>query len=242
MRKLILVLVAVAVAFPMAAEAARKNKKKRSGAGSTYNDAKDTLCRGGTGSKQTTPQPDGGGISYCDMIYNQLKDPCTGAFVDQLASQDTEDMEDFCPGFGGAKSDKEKVRIMLMNFVASVVTTESHWNPKETGDGGKSKGMLQLTKKTDQRHGCACGQLQDEFNAKQNLACGTQMIVSFMAKDKTVGKGKGDRGSKGAAKSFGPFRDGRKEREAIKGRISKWCSESLNAAPSGGQTGTETAY
>jgi hypothetical protein len=144
-------------------------------------------------------------------------------------------MESFCPGWSTVKGDPEKRALMLMNMVAAVVKTESGWNNLSIGDGGKSKGMLQLTASTDRKHGCHCTNLTNELDARQNLMCGTHMIVSFMAKDRTVGRGTGEHcggdaggcGAQGIARSFGPFRDGRKERADIQRRISQWCRESL---------------
>lgn len=178
-------------------------------------------------------------LSYCDLIYNTIaRDSCTSAFTDKLAAAPLEGIEEFCPQFNSFKADKQKLALFLMNFVAAIVTQESSWNEKESGDGGKSKGLLQLTRASDQSKGCSCQKLNDEFNPAENLACGTHMIIKYMAEDHVVGKGSGDSGARGIARSFGPFRDGRPERKKIAAKMVSWCQNSLNsAAPPSGAAG-----
>jgi hypothetical protein len=190
------------------------------------NSGPDGLCSQ-TGLFQTTKQAELKDRSPCDVILDTiLNDSCTASYAEQLGQQEPEGMEEFCPGFGTIKNDPMKRALALQTLAAAIVKTESGWRRLDTGDGGTSKGYFQLTKSSDQRHGCSCAKLENEFDQTQNLQCGTQMIVSFMAKDHTVGKGSG-RGARGIARSFGPFRDGRGERDDIIRRTSAWCKASF---------------
>jgi hypothetical protein len=210
--------------------------------GQWYDSGPDSMCQGGKNSFQTKTGGNGldtGDLSLCDVIYNTItQDSCTAAFADQLGKQEPSDMEEFCPGFSTVKDNREKRAMVLMNLIAAVVKTESGWKNNSTGDGGKSRGLLQLTASSDSAHGCSCKNLHNEFNATQNLQCGTHMIVSFMARDHTVGRGSGEHcggdasgcGAQGIARSFGPFRDGTKERADIIRRVSGWCRSSLGTA------------
>lgn len=191
------------------------------------NSGPDGLCSQ-PGLFQTTKQAALGDRSPCDVILDTiLKDPCTADYASRLGQHEPEDMEAFCPGFGAIKNDPMKRALALQALAAAIVKTESGWQRLATGDGGKSKGYFQLTTLSDVHHGCSCSKLKDEFDQIQNLQCGTQMIVSFMEKDHTVGKGSGS-GSRGIARSFGPFRDHRGERDDIKKRTSAWCKASFS--------------
>lgn len=199
--------------------------------GRPVNSGPDGLCYQ-AGLFQTTARPELGGLTPCQVIANTIEnDSCTSQFTDVLARENIEDMEQFCPGWTQMRGDPVKRTAMLTGLVAAIVRTESGWRNGATGDGGKSKGMLQLTTATDRRHGCSCGQLSDEHNMGQNLRCGTHMIISFMARDKTVGRGTGDYGARGIARSFGPFRDGRGERADIMRRTSNYCRRLQTTTP-----------
>lgn len=188
-----------------------------------------SLCRGKGESYQSKQQSELGGLSPCDIIYNTLRDGCTGEYVRQLANIDLPDMENYCPGWNRIKMN-ETVRLnVLMNFVAAVVNVESSWNTKTESDfnlANSSKGLLQLTKETDRKHGCECRNLNNEYDIRQNLQCGTQMIVSFMARDGVVAQGSRHNFGRGVGKSFGPFRpkpDGSDKPALI--RIKNWVSD-----------------
>ncbi|MGE4131095.1 MAG: transglycosylase SLT domain-containing protein [Bdellovibrionales bacterium] len=200
--------------------------------GGYYNSGPDTLCTGTT-SHQTKPDPAFGGISRCDFIYNILMgkdgDPssCTASNMEKIGMLPSiRGMDEFCPEFRYIQRDPQKRALFMMNFVAAIIKTESGWNNNSTGDNGTSKGLLQLTVATDQKHNCACNSFTNELDEKQNLRCGIQMITRFMAEDAAVGDGSG-RSSRGIARSFGPFRDGRKERADLIRRISDWCRKSI---------------
>ncbi len=182
--------------------------------------------------------------SYCKTIQNTILDGTRGPFckesnaelADKIGNSNIEDMTDFCPGWDTIKTDRDKRAIFLMNFVAAMVTPESNWDPGATGDKERgpehsSKGLLQLTKASDQAYGCDCKSMNDEYNPIQNLKCGTHMFLYHIARDGTVGKGgKDGTPARGLARSWGPFqREG--ERRAIMNRTAEWCRKSLNFSP-----------
>lgn len=188
-----------------------------------------SLCRGNGDSYQTRQQSELGGLSPCDIIYNTLRDGCTGEYVHRLARMNLPDMENYCPGWNRIKMDETKRLNVLMNFVAAIVNVESSWRSKTESDfnlPNSSKGLLQLTKQTDQKHGCSCRDLTNEYDIRQNLQCGTQMIVSFMAIDGVVAQGSTKSVGRGIGKSFGPFRpnDSGGEKPALT-KVKTWLSD-----------------
>lgn len=205
----------------------------------------DSLCRGKGESYQTRQQNELGGLSPCDIIYNTLRDGCTGEYVHRLARMDLPDMENYCPGWNRIKMDETKRLNVLMNFVAAMVNVESSWRSNTESDfnlANSSKGLLQLTKQTDQRHGCSCRNLNNEYDIRQNLQCGTHMIVSFMAIDGVVAKGSTATSGRGVGKSFGPMRpkpDG-SEKPALT-KVKTWLSDHCRNHLPGNNPGAEEA-
>ncbi len=197
--------------------------------GTPVNSGHDGLCYQ-AGLFQTTPKDELGGRSPCQVISDTIRDSCTGPQADSLASGNLEGMEEFCPGWDRLKVNEDTRNRVLTALVAATVRTESSWRNDTAGDGGTSKGLLQLTVASDQSKGCSCSQLTNEFNMGQNLRCGTHMIISYMAQDRTVGRG-GQGTARGIARSFGPYRDGRRERPDIIRRVSGYCRMLLNEAP-----------
>jgi hypothetical protein len=204
----------------------------------SVNSGPDSLCTGTT-SVQTQQQAPNN-ESFCKTIEKTILDESKGQFCNpsnaELAEKigaNVNDMNEFCPGWEKFRRSRDARAAFLMNFVAAIVKTESSWNTNTAGDGGKSKGLLQLTVASDRKYGCACNDLQNDadlHNPIKNLKCGTRMILWHMASDSTVGRGDASN-PLGIARSFGPFRNGRGEREDIKRRVKDWCDKSYPTLP-----------
>jgi hypothetical protein len=191
---------------------------------------------GGSASDKLCDDQSGQRGEYCKIIVNSLmNDPDVVKNLEIVRSSSIKGMDEFCPNFDQKKNDKSWAIEYFKNLVATIITTESGWDPANKyteKDGTISAGMCQLTAKSDNSKGGKCGQLTDGnvTDAKANIECCVQMVMKYMAEDKDVGSGKGDKGSRGIARSFGPFRDGRKERKDMAGRTAAWC----NGGGSGG--------
>lgn len=199
--------------------------------GTPVNSGPDGLCYK-PGLFQTTAKNELGGRTPCQVIEDTITKGCTGdRYFNQIAQGHIRGMDEFCPGWSQLKGDTDKRAKMLTALVAAIVKTESSWRTDTRGDGGKSRGLLQLTASTDSGKGCACGNLRNEFDIKQNLECGTHMIIKYLAEDRVVGSGTTDHDARGIARSFGPFRDGRGERADIIRRVSGYCRSLKQNAP-----------
>lgn len=225
MKKVILpILIALLVILiPAISEAGSKKSSKTKKSSDRY--------PGGAKNDKLCDDQNGPRGEYCKMIVEELtKTPEVVQLVDQVRASSIKGMDEFCPTFDQRKNDRDWAVEYFKNLIATIITTESNWDPKNVyreKDGTESKGLCQLTAKTDHSKGGKCSQLTDGniLDAKANIACCVQMVMSYMAKDKEVGSGKTDKDAKGIAISFGPFRDHRKkDRKPMADRTTAWCN------------------
>ena len=186
---------------------------------------------GGSASDKLCDDQSGQRGEICKTIVNVLMtDPEVMKNLEIARSSSIKGVEEFCPNYDAKKNDKSWAIEFYKNLVATIITTESNWNPKDVyteKDGTKSKGLCQLTASSDRSKGGKCGQLTDGniLDPKVNAECCVQMVMKYVAEDREIGSGKG-KGARGIARSFGPFRDGRKERKDMAGRTASWCNGS----------------
>jgi len=183
---------------------------------------------------------------YCRAVEEKLRQAqgCNGVsgnLVDTAMQKlPQEEAEQYCPG-GNVKTDRNKFIKFFQQIVAALTTEESNWK-----DGGVSsmgaRGLMQLSKQSvagykscDQ--GCAriasSGKISGSTQANMdNMTCGTSIALLWLAKDGTLGKGSGNKGSRGIARYFQPYRDIDKvKRERMKNKVSTYCKQRLNQEP-----------
>lgn len=186
---------------------------------------------GGSSSDKLCDDQSGQRGEICKTIVNVLMtDPEVSKNLEIARSSSIKGIDEFCPSYDAKKNDKSWAIEFYKNLIATIITTESNWDPTNVyteKDGTKSKGLCQLTAASDKGKGGKCGQLTDGniLDPKVNAECCVQMVMKYVAEDKDIGSGKG-KGARGIARSFGPFRDGRKERKDMSGRTATWCNGS----------------
>ena len=138
---------------------------------------------GGSPNDKLCDDQSGSRGEYCKMIVSALQDGEVKSMVDKVRASSVQGMDEFCPTYDQKKNDPAWATEFFKNLVATIITTESSWDPKNVStekDGTKSKGMCQLTASTDHGKGGKCGQLTDAniLDAKTNIDCCVQMVMS----------------------------------------------------------------
>ncbi len=196
----------------------------RSGAGrAVYSDP---LCNN---PKMTGARRDG-----CAAILAQLTESssCTKPILDRIAAAAARGqfggMNAFCPNYSQFNGDSHARALIWRNIVAALVTEESSWNPRTSGDGGRSRGLLQFGHSNARMkpYSCACQPAQRNIeNASANARCGTHIFLYNVARDMKMGGGPaGYPGSYGAARFFGPYGDRQSNKRArMAAKVTQYC-------------------
>lgn len=119
-----------------------------------------------------------------------------------LRSQPT-DIATFCPAYPKAKADDRAA--FWMGLFSALAKHESTWNPRAAGEGGRYRGLLQITPATARAYGCDAGALYD---GAANVSCAVAIAARQVARTGVVVGGPGGWG--GLAADWGPMRNGRK--------------------------------
>lgn len=163
---------------------------------------------------------------WCSMVNSVLKDPntCGGKAVAQLKTKQVPKMEEFCPS-ANAKTDPIEAYVSI---TLALISVESSGNPKTRGDGGKSKGLMQITPGDNFPD---CPKSMNPDDPLQNIKCGTCEAFEPVLKHNVMADGRGA-SSKGIAKQYGPGRAGHPANKKLKDTAKKACgSSSPPAAP-----------
>jgi hypothetical protein len=120
-----------------------------------------------------------------------------------LISTVPRDIEQFCPAY--AKSDADDRAAFWVGLFSALAKHESTWNPAAKGEGGKYRGLLQITPATARAYGCDSRNLYD---AETNLSCAVNIAAVQVARGQVVAGGPGRWG--GVAADWGPMRNRKK--------------------------------
>lgn len=184
---------------------------------------------------------------YCKAVADKLNDKnegCNGVSGDLVDAARQKlpqnEADEFCPG-GNIKADREKFKLFFKQVVAALTIEESNWKDGGTSSMG-AKGLMQLSRgsvggyaKCDS--GCAriakTGQIAGSSQANMdNMTCGTAIALVWVAKDGTMGGGSGNKGSRGIARYFQPYRNIDKvKRKRMQEKIANYCKKQLNNEP-----------
>lgn len=120
-----------------------------------------------------------------------------------LISTVPRDIETFCPAY--ATADDTDRAAFWVGLFSALAKHESTWNPRAKGEGGKYRGLLQITPATARAYGCDATNLYD---AETNLTCAVQIASRQVKAGQAVAQ-KSDRWL-GVAADWGPMRNARK--------------------------------
>lgn len=107
------------------------------------------------------------------------------------------DVLEYCPGY--ARQSPQDRAAFWAGFLSKVADLESGWNP--VARRGDALGMLGITTRTAQSHGCGAGLLE----VRENLKCGVRIMARNIVRDGTIGGTDADgaaRGWKGVTRDW----------------------------------------
>ncbi len=180
---------------------------------------------------------------YCDAVREKIEKPISCNGVDNavqkiLASKKAMDsMKDFCPGVTFSAGNEKEFVMFFQQIIAALTIEESTWKDNDTSSMG-AKGLMQLSKGSVRGYakcdkGCAemaksgkmGGDVQSNMN---NVTCGTAIALVWVAKDETLGGGSGNKGSRGIARYFQPYRNIDKvKRKRMQDKVANYCRTQL---------------
>ncbi len=226
----------------------------RAGVGRTAGGLKDPkslagLCTQENGSQNWVKK------GYCKTLSESMNNGCSGEKLESIRNKamkgKIEGLNDYCPGGQAMAQDKEKFAQFMTQLTAALTIEESDWRENVGVSSMGAKGLMQLSYGSvkQKAYSCGCNSIRSDADVRRdhhkNLRCGSYIVLHWIDKDGVIGKGSGNKGSRGAARYFQPFRDiDKKKRERMKQKIANYCKqrEAGQAQPvdgaSGGQTGT----
>ncbi len=175
---------------------------------------------------------------YCETLYSILnsESTCAGQRLSEIVDAAGSDgsgigqLLEFCPTYGKLTSRTQRIMV-FQQILATLITQESGWNPNAeerpwTRDDGASmggKGLFQIGVGDASKPDCA-GVKDNIFNPRNNMLCGACIALTGLRRDKTIGRGTNDSGSRGMAWYFGPLRDQQQaKRQAMANAVAEYC-------------------
>jgi len=135
----------------------------------------------------------------------------TGKTLAALAQQDEAlagavpaDIESWCPGY--AEATMTERRAFWAGMMSAVARYESSWNPQAAGGGGRYIGVMQISPRTADWHGCEADTSAELKDGADNLACAVKIVASAVQSDGVVAGS----GRQGAGRDWMPMRDATK--------------------------------
>lgn len=121
------------------------------------------------------------------------------------------DIAEFCPNYGGKSAEnREAFWAGLLSFMATYETSGFNTaNDTREKDGTVSSGLLQLTVKSDQKT-CPFLTRATIHDPEVNLRCGARILAHYVVRDRQISAGFDYNSARGAARYWGPMRDGGK--------------------------------
>jgi len=141
-----------------------------------------------------------------------------GAEDARLAARVPADIATFCPTYADAPLPQR--RAFWAGALSAVARYESSWNPQAAGGGGAYLGIMQISTRTAEQHGCAATSaagLKDGGlkNGGANLECAVQIMAAAVGRDGVVA----GPGNRGVGRDWMPLRQEDKRRA-----IADWTS------------------
>lgn len=247
-------MLAILIAFSISNDAfAKRHRRHHKQSKQTQDNFENGLCV----EKNRDRVQASGKSNYCTMLKGILDDPksCAHQEIANLTDASSsasgqapsiDGMGQFCANYSSLDSGTD----FYYQLLSVMVYTESRWSPKATGDGGRSKGLLQISL-TDAGSYSDCKNLtaKNIFDPYTNLKCGSCIAMKNLARDRSMGSGHaGTRSSKGLARYFGPFGDTSRVKRTIASATNQFCEanggnnqNATDYASIGGDTPTRVA-
>ncbi len=224
----------------------------RAGVGRTAGGLKDPkslagLCTQENGSQNWVKK------GYCKTLQESMTKGCSGQKLESIRNKamqgKIEGLNEYCPGGQNMAQDKEKFAQFMTQLTAALTIEESDWRENVRTSSMGAKGLMQLSYKSvkQKAYNCGCNSIRSDADVSRdhhkNLRCGSYIVLHWIDKDNVIGKGSGNKGSRGAARYFQPFRDiDKKKRERMKQKIANYCKQreagQAQSVESSGQSGT----
>ncbi|WP_299360247.1 transglycosylase SLT domain-containing protein [uncultured Paracoccus sp.] len=99
------------------------------------------------------------------------------------------DVLEYCPGY--SRQSPQDRAAFWAGFLSKVASVESGWNP--LAKRGDAVGMLGITPRVAQSHGCSASLL----DVRENLKCGVRIMARNVVRDGTIGGTDADGASRG---------------------------------------------
>ncbi len=132
---------------------------------------------------------------------------------DALAGSVPADIDQWCPGYENASLQER--RAFWAGLMSAVARYESSWNPQAAGGGGRYIGVMQISPRTADLHGCEADTTAELKDGAGNLACAAKIVANAVESDGVVAGS----GRQGAGRDWMPIRDAGK-----RAAMSAWTS------------------
>lgn len=203
---------------------------------------------------------------WCKQIMETMtKEPCGKDDFDKLQQKaknnQVNGLDKYCSNVSSKAANRNEFAGVMQQVIAALVIEESEWvagakGPDITADGkigkkipkgakvGNAKGLMQLSVDSVGKYKC-CKDIKSDADLKdpkKSLKCGTQIAIHWMQRDGEAGKGTGNKGARGAARYFQPYREIDKlKRERMQKKVNQaYCNRNGKPdAQSAGAQGTD---
>jgi len=171
---------------------------------------------------------------WCKTIRETLSQGCAQSKFNDVRQKAQsgrfEGVQEYCPNIQELAGDQNHFASFLTNLVATLIIEESDWRERgaTSSMGAKGLGQLSVGSARQAAYKCGCNKLTAGTIEKghENAGCTAYIALHWWSKDSTVGKGSGNKGARGAARYFQPFRDiDKNKRERMKKKMSNYCRQ-----------------
>lgn len=179
---------------------------------------------------------------WCRSITETLSSGCGGQKLEEIRNtvinDGIEGIQDYCPNITSFATDREQFTQFMTQLMAVLAIEESDWRTGVTSSMG-AQGIMQLSYGSVKQkpYSCGCSAIRNANDVRndhhKNVRCGSYIALHWIAKDKAIGKGSGNKGSRGIARYFQPFRDiDKKKRQRMQNKMKFYCQQRGSGAAS----------